>query len=41
MVRIEEERYVAFIMRPFKKIFDLRPDDADTLYIDSSGKTKP
>jgi hypothetical protein len=41
MVRIEEERYVAFIMRPFKKTFDLRPDDTETLYIDSSGNTSP
>jgi stage V sporulation protein SpoVS len=41
MVRIEEERYVAFVMRPFSKTFDLQPDDAETLYIDSSGNTKP
>lgn len=41
MVRIEEERYVAFIMRPFTKTFVLQPDDSETLYIDSSGNTKP
>ena len=41
MVRIEEERHIAFVMRPFSKRFDLEPEDSETLYIDSSGNTKP
>jgi|GEM_PF-6607781 len=39
MARIDNDEYVAFVMRPFEKPFQLTGDDPETLYVDSAGHT--
>jgi hypothetical protein len=40
MARIDTVDYVAFVMRPFSKPFELSPDDPETVYVDSAGRSK-
>ncbi len=39
IVRIDLERSVAFVMRPFAKTFNLTKGDPETLYVDSDGRS--
>lgn len=38
MARIDRDRSIAFVTRPFHKPFAIAPDDPDTFYLDSEGR---